>query len=77
MPCPSLALAVGLGLLADGFGSRAWPAVASAVGAFYALFGMLHLGVWLDTGLLLASVALAVSTFAPLGRPHDTAHLAT
>jgi hypothetical protein len=60
VPCPSLALAIGFGLLAGGFGSRAWSLTAAAAGAFYALFGMFRLGVWLDVGLLIASGALAV-----------------
>jgi hypothetical protein len=77
IPCPSLALVLGLGLLGDGFGSKAWSAVAVVVGLFYALFGILRLGVWLDVGLLVAAISLAVLKLAPRLRPHGTPHPAT
>jgi hypothetical protein len=32
--------------------------VTGAAGVFFALFGMVRLGVWLDSGLLVASVAM-------------------
>lgn len=70
IPCPSLALVLGLGLLGNGFGSRAWGVVAAAAGLFYALFGMFRLGVWLDAGLLVAAVAMLVLLFAPHRRAH-------
>lgn len=58
VPCPSFALVIGAGLLAGGFGSRAWSLIAGGAGLFYALFGMLVLHVWLDAGLLVAAGAL-------------------
>lgn len=70
VPCPSLALTLGFALLAGGFGSRAWALTAAGAGAFYALFGMFRLGVWLDAGLLLAAVALA---FTAVRRPGHAA----
>jgi hypothetical protein len=80
IPCPSLALVLGLGLLGNGFGSRAWALVAAVAGVFYALFGMFRLGVWLDAGLLVAAVAMMVQGLAPHGHSHGTPgtpHLAT
>jgi hypothetical protein len=59
---PSLSVAIGVAIPAGGFGSRPWSLVLAALGFFYAAFGTLRLGVWLDRGLLLASVALIVVT---------------
>lgn len=58
VPCPTLGLIVGFGLIAGGFGSRPWTLTAAIAGLFYGLFGVLHLGVWLDAGLLIAAGAL-------------------
>ena len=58
-PCPTLALLAGATLLAGGFGTRAVPAALTGWTAFYALFGVVRLGVWLDAGLLVAAAALA------------------
>lgn len=59
LPCPSLALTVGFGLLGNGFGSRAWSWLAATAAALYGVFGVVRLGVWLDLGLVAAAVALA------------------
>ncbi|MFT3838238.1 MAG: hypothetical protein QM723_14745 [Myxococcaceae bacterium] len=58
VPCPSFALVIGAGLLAGGFGSRAWSLLAGGAGLFYAVFGIAVLHVWLDAGLLLSAGAL-------------------
>lgn len=60
IPCPTLSLVLGFTLLMGGFHSRLWQAVCSMAGGFYALFGILVLGVWLDLGLLLVSVSLLI-----------------
>lgn len=60
LPCPTLALVLGIGLCADGLGSRVWALVMGFAGLFFALFGVLRLGVWLDTGLLIAALATLV-----------------
>lgn len=66
VPCPTLSLAIGLALLGGGFGMRAWSLTLAGLGAFYALFGTLVLGVWIDLALLAGSVALATTA---LGHP--------
>ncbi len=60
VPCPTLMLVLGFGLVGGGLGSRTWSLTAASAGLFYSLFGMFRLGVWLDAGLLLASVAMFV-----------------
>ncbi|MFW5921342.1 MAG: hypothetical protein ACOCUS_05835 [Polyangiales bacterium] len=70
IPCPSLSLVIGFGLMADGLGSRAWSFVLAAAGLFYGLFGVLRLGVYLDVGLLIGAVALAVQGFVLHARGH-------
>ncbi len=60
VPCPTLALVVGLAL-AGGLGASAWSRVLAAAGFAYALFGVLRLGVGLDAPLLFGSMALAAS----------------
>jgi hypothetical protein len=64
VPCPTLATVMGLALLTEGFGARAWPAVLAVLGLFYGIFGVFILGVMLDVGLVLgAAVLLGTSTF--------------
>lgn len=75
LPCPSLALVIGLGLIAGGFGSRAWSLIAGTAGVFYALVGVIRLGVWLDLGLLLAAGVLVALGFS-LRRPRPTTYVA-
>jgi hypothetical protein len=60
VPCPTLSVVVGLALLADGLGSRAWSLMLAAIGLFYGLFGAFRLGVYLDIGLIVGATALAV-----------------
>lgn len=60
VPCPSLSLVLGVGLCARGFGSRAWSVLVGLLGAFYGVFGVLRLGVWLDAPLVVGAVATLV-----------------
>lgn len=60
VPCPTLALTIGFTLLAGGFGSRAWSLVLVAAALFYGVFGAARLGVPLDLGLLVGTIALLV-----------------
>ena len=59
LPCPTLALAIGAGLLTGGFGSRAATTVFVALGLFYGAVGVLVLGVAIDGVLLAGALALA------------------
>ncbi len=63
IPCPSLSLAVGVALIASGFGSRAYSFVLAAVGLFYGVFGAFRLGVRIDFVLVLGAIALALQAF--------------
>lgn len=63
VPCPTLAIVAGFSLVGNGFESRAWSLTVAALGIFYALFGALRLGVWLDAGLLLAAIAMLLVAF--------------
>jgi hypothetical protein len=62
LPCPTLAFAIGVALLADGVGSRAWAALLAVVGLFYGTVGLAKLGVWLDAGLVIGAAGLATHT---------------
>jgi hypothetical protein len=63
VPCPTLAVAIGLTLLGNGLGSRVWSLTLVAIALFYGLFGVLRVGVFLDIGLVGGAVALAASAF--------------
>jgi hypothetical protein len=58
IPCPTLSLVTGVALAAGGFGLGAWRLVLAAAGCFYALFGVLRLGVAIDTVLLGGALGL-------------------
>ncbi len=58
VPCPTLAVLVGFGLLSDGLHSHAWSWIVGTAAAFYAVFGLVRLGVWIDLPLLLGAGAL-------------------
>lgn len=60
VPCPTLSLVFGFSLLFNGFYSRAWQAVCAVAGLFYAAFGIVVLGVWLDLGLLLITASMLI-----------------
>jgi hypothetical protein len=58
VPCPSIAIVLGLGLCGRGLASRAWAVSVAALGLFYGVFGALRLGVWIDLGLVAGALAL-------------------
>lgn len=58
IPCPTLSVVVGFGLLAGGLGSRAWCLVLAAMSFFYGLVGAIRLGVYLDIGLIAGAAVL-------------------
>jgi hypothetical protein len=63
IPCPTLALVIGVALVSGGLASRAWSFSLVAAGLFYGLFGVLRLRVTLDLFLVAGALALLVSTF--------------
>jgi hypothetical protein len=65
LPCPTLSAVIGVALLAGGLGMVAWSIVLAATGVFYGIFGAVRLGVTLDLGLILGSVALIVLVARP------------
>jgi len=73
IPCPTLALAIGLALLGNGLGSRAWSLILATAGVLYGGFGTWRLGVFLDIGLIVAALALVVEVVRPgrAGHPAD------
>jgi hypothetical protein len=64
IPCPTLALAVGVTLAANGLGSRRWSLVLAGAAAFYAVVGALWLRVAIDLVLLAGAVALCAQALA-------------
>ncbi len=76
VPCPTLAMAIGLALLTRGHGSRAWSMTLAGAATFYALFGVLRLGVVLDLGLLLGAVLLGIAALRPATSRSDALALA-
>lgn len=59
IPCPTLSLLVAAALVGRGLVAGAWCVALALLAAFYALFGMLRLGVALDVGLLIGALALS------------------
>jgi hypothetical protein len=61
VPCPTLSVMIGFTLLAGEGLTDGWRTTLFAFGVFYALFGIVRLGVWLDAGLLIGAVTLVVA----------------
>jgi hypothetical protein len=59
VPCPTVALVIGLSLLAGGVNRRV-AGVVALLGLFYGGFGAARLGVLLDLGLIVGAIGLAV-----------------
>jgi hypothetical protein len=64
VPCPTLAVTIGMTLALRNFRSPSWNVVLAASGLLYGLIGVFGLGVALDWGLLLAAAASAVVPWA-------------
>ncbi len=58
IPCPTLAIVIGLALLLDGLGSRRLCLALGIVGLFFGVFGVARLGVAVDWTLLLGAVVI-------------------
>jgi hypothetical protein len=63
IPCPTLALLVGVSILTGGF-STAWTTIVSTLAVAYGAIGAIRLGVTMDVVLLAGGVVLAVQRFA-------------
>jgi hypothetical protein len=59
LPCPTLAVMVGMALLIDDLPTAPWSVILVVASAFYGGFGVAWLGVQLDWTLLLGSAMLA------------------
>jgi len=64
LPCPTLAMVLGVALILDGLGSRGLCLVLGAFGVFYGAFGVLRLGVTADWTLLLGAVIVLARAVA-------------
>jgi hypothetical protein len=64
VPCPTLSLVIGFGLVAGGFASRSWMITVAVAGAFYGLFGWLRLGVAIDVVLAAGAMALVACAWS-------------
>lgn len=58
IPCPTLAFVVGAALIVGGFALDAWCTTLALAACFYALFGVLRLGVAIDAVLLAGGIGL-------------------
>lgn len=68
VPCPSLAIVAGFVLLCSDGLTRATRWTVAAFAAFYAVFGVLRLGVLLDLALFAGALMLALSSVRHLPR---------
>ena len=59
LPCPTLALSVGLSLITQSFGSTRWTIIAFAAALTYGVIGVFGLGVVIDWALIAGAVLLA------------------
>ena len=60
IPCPTLSVVVGLGLLLGGLGSRAWTLIVGLTGLSYGVFGAMRLGASLDWVLAVGALRLVM-----------------
>ncbi len=65
IPCPTLAIVIGLALVLDGLGSRRLCFTLGVVGLFFGVFGVVRLGVAVDWTLLLGAVVILARAFLP------------
>jgi hypothetical protein len=61
LPCPTLAVVIGLTLIVGHASSTSWQAALVAAGLLYGVIGVFRLGVALDWGLLLAAATLGAA----------------
>jgi hypothetical protein len=61
LPCPTLAVVIGVTLMVGHLNATGWKATLLVAGVLYGAIGVFRLGVVLDWGLLLASAMLAAA----------------
>ena len=66
LPCPTLAVVVGVTLVQGGFRSVIWSAVVAAAGILYGAIGVFRLGVVLDVWLLAGAILLSALVIVEL-----------
>jgi hypothetical protein len=66
LPCPTLAVVVGVTLVSGGFRSVSWNAMVAAAGVLYGAIGVFSLGVVLDVWLLVGAIVLGAGVTAEL-----------
>lgn len=72
LPCPTLALVIGITLIFRHLSGRPWRAALTVIGLLYGAIGVFRLGVLLDWGLLIASAALGAAIARDSARPDRT-----
>lgn len=65
LPCPTLSAAIGITLLSNGLIGGSWSRLLASLGVFYAVFGVLRLGVTIDLMLLVGALGLFARTRQP------------
>jgi hypothetical protein len=70
VPCPTLALVIGIALIGDGISRPRGDVLLGVAGLFYSLFGAFRLGVEIDLLLLVGAGALIARAVSP-GQPGD------
>lgn len=71
IPCPTLAIVIGLTLIFDGLGSRTWGSILGLAGLLYGTIGVLRLGVTMDAVLWGAAVLTLALAFRSAPRPES------
>lgn len=61
IPCPTLAILIGLSMICGAFASRAWAWILGLAGLFYGLFGAVYLEVRIDWILAAGALLLLVT----------------
>ena len=73
LPCPTLAVVIGMTLMGRHLRAVRWQAVLIVAGLLYGAIGVFRLGVVLDWGLLLASLALTAALACDRAWPEHAA----
>lgn len=63
IPCPTLAVLTGFGLVYKGFMSHTWSITLGVAGLFYGLMGVFYLGMYIDWVLVAGAGVLLINTF--------------